>query len=351
MVLPPSRRDILGPPPRDVTDLASIVRHHGGALRAHNPGIDGRFQTPRPVEGGGTTLVGDDGGAGGSTYEWQWDDRHIVRTTGTQFVRLTYEPVEESLFVRWHPNGRGGLPLTNELFSLDGQIVTIPDPGLLASGDSFSFQYQFDPAVDEREDPAVVGVTWVTGDHTSIAVPDGTQIGDALILVMCARVTAMPTDARFGSGFTNNLGGFGAAGVWVGVADGSGTPVSIDMVSSGVGDVQDGAAGLMAITGFPLDLTADETSLTSPTGTSPFTPATPAGALSTFGIAALFAASGISSGAISEQTSNWTEQLVKQGGGAGKCSIYLGTQTGIPAGTWETNGSTIIGGARIMGMQ
>jgi hypothetical protein len=200
--------------------------------------------------------------------------------------------------------------------------------------------------------PAAFRATsFVTGDHTSIALPAGTTAGDMLILVMCARVTAHPTDSRFPDpGFTDTCGGFGVAGVWVGTADGSGSPVSIDMVSAGIGDAADGAAVLMAISGSPLALTADQASTTSPSGTNPFTP-TPAGGAPGLGIAAVFGVSGISSGSISEQTTNWTYRLGKQGGGAGKCSVYLGTASGVPAGTWETNGSTIIGGARIMGIQ
>jgi hypothetical protein len=200
-------------------------------------------------------------------------------------------------------------------------------------------------------DPAAfVSATSVIGDHTSIPLPAGTVAGDMLVLVISARVTATPTDSRFPDpGFTDTMGGFGAAGVWVGTADGSGTDVSIDMVSAGVGDPADGAAALMAIHGIPLDLTADQTSVTDPAGTNPFTPAVAGSAA--FGIAALFAVSGISSGSISEQTTNWTLRKVQQGGGAGKCSVYLGTAAGIPSGTWETNGSTIIGGARIMGVQ
>ena len=65
MALPPSRRDTIGPPPRNVSDLAAIVRHHGSYLRSLDPGIlGGRWRTPRPVDGLGTQLVGGDTGLG-----------------------------------------------------------------------------------------------------------------------------------------------------------------------------------------------------------------------------------------------------------------------------------------------
>jgi hypothetical protein len=147
MPLQPSRRDSNGPIP--------VLRQHQTSLRNRDPGyLDGRWGTPQPVTPGPSELVGGDEGGGGdeTSYEWQWEDRHVVTATGTQTPILTYPPVEESLFVRWHPAGRQGLPLTNEHFLLDDRTVTIPDPGIIAIGDEFSFQYQFDPEDQEADD-------------------------------------------------------------------------------------------------------------------------------------------------------------------------------------------------------
>jgi hypothetical protein len=191
MPLHPSRRDTIGPPPRDdVSNLAALVRHQGSYLRQLDPGIlGGTRATPRPVGKGVSPIVGGDGGGDDTTYEWQWDDRHLVTATGTQRPVLTYEPVEESLVVRWHPAGRGGLPITNEHFTVDGRVVTIPDPGVLAVGDQFSFQYQFDPVLSDAGD-AFAGMTLrdvtsyynPSGHPTSLALPGGTQVGDLIVL-------------------------------------------------------------------------------------------------------------------------------------------------------------------------
>lgn len=188
---PPSKRDITSAPP-NIGDLSPAVRHHATTLRGVEPGmLEGRWATPQPVKPGRSQIVGSDDGGGGEdcAYEWQWDDRHTVTATGTQTKTLTADPVEESLTVRWHPKGRGGLPLTDEHFYVDGNVVTIPDTGRLAVGDEFSFQYQFDPCLSDATD-AFDGITYVNtnyynapGPHpTSLALPTGTSIGDFIVL-------------------------------------------------------------------------------------------------------------------------------------------------------------------------
>jgi hypothetical protein len=347
MPLQPSRRDILGPPPRDVSDLASVVRHQGSYLRSLDPGIlEGRFATPRPVAPGTTELVGDGGGGDAEPILFENTDQGTCVGPSTNItIRLSHVPEDGSEQVFYN-----GTPLKRGDWSRTDTALTIPGEPWFRAGRVAWVDYAYYEDEVDLTAAAFVAVSYVTGDSTSIALPTGTADGDMLVLVMCARVTAMPTDSRFGAGFTDTCGGFGAAGVWVGTADGSGSPVSISMVSAGVGDAADGAAVLMAISGDPLALTADQSSTTSPSGTSPFTPATPAGA-PFLGIAALFGVSGISSGSINESTTNWTYRLGKQGGGAGKCSVYVGTAAGVPAGTWVGSGSTIIGGARLMGVQ
>ena len=103
MSQPPSRRDILGPPPWDVSDLASIVRHHGSAIGQVEPGLlGGRWNTPRPMRGVGMPqLVGDGGGdSDAADLAFEYNDTSTATTAGTITFRLTYEPVEESLHVR-----------------------------------------------------------------------------------------------------------------------------------------------------------------------------------------------------------------------------------------------------------
>ena len=153
-MLQPSRKDTFGPPKagRNVTDLAALVRHQQTYLRNLDPGmLGGRLGTPKPVGTGPSELVGGDDGGGaddGSSYEWQWDDTRTLTTDGlpSYDFTLTYEPVEESLMVMWHPGGYGGVPVHKDTLSVDGNVITISNShGAYAAGDVFTAQYQFDP--------------------------------------------------------------------------------------------------------------------------------------------------------------------------------------------------------------
>lgn len=145
MPLQPSRRDILGPPPRDTTDLARIVRHHGSYLRSLEPGIqDGRFATPRPVPGVGAQLVGGDGGGEGGEELAAWDaDQTTATAAGKITLNLTYEPIENTLLVFW--NGVRQLPTE---WTLDEQTVTFTEPDVHV-GDNLSAYYWYLPSDDD----------------------------------------------------------------------------------------------------------------------------------------------------------------------------------------------------------
>lgn len=198
MPLNPSRRDTIGPPPRDVSDLAAVVRHHGSYLRSLDPGIqEGRFATPRPVPPGTPQLVGEDGGGEGGTERlWEDGDRLVVTALGTQTFRLTYEPVEESLVIRWHPDGKGPLTQISERWTLDGQIVTIPDPGGdIHVGDMFSAQYEYED-VDATDGPLVlVGYGTAYDTNPTFSPPAGSQVGDFIVI---GTITGTISDGRVG---------------------------------------------------------------------------------------------------------------------------------------------------------
>jgi hypothetical protein len=104
MPLQPSRRDVMGPPPRDVSDLASLVRHHASYLRQIDPGmLGGRFVTPRPVPNRPSQIVGDEGGDGDSeTVIGEDGDRHTCFGAGQQLFQLSYTPIEETVHLYWH---------------------------------------------------------------------------------------------------------------------------------------------------------------------------------------------------------------------------------------------------------
>ena len=262
MPLPPSRRDITGPPPRNVSDLSKIVRHHESYLRSLDPGIlGGRFATPKPLGVGGMEqLVDTSGGSDDTDIAWEWDDRHTVTATGTQTVRLSHYPIEESLFVRWHADSDGGLPWTNEHFTLTDNVVTIPDPGYLAVGDEFSFQYQYE-IDDDVLDPAVVGFTAPgTWDSTALtvtlALPTGTASGDLLVASLRGvraagggdiTLDVTCSDPRITT-VAHHVTGTVVEVIFLGFEDGSGSPLVINVVPN-PSYTPSGKAGLASITG------------------------------------------------------------------------------------------------------
>jgi hypothetical protein len=196
MPLQPSRRDFIGPPPRDVSDLSRLVMHGRSAGRSIEQGLqDGRFATLRPVGQHGTPeIVGGSGEGDDTQYEWEWGDRLTVTALGTQSFRLTYEPVEESLVIRWHPDGKGPITQVNERWSLDGQIVTIPDPGGdIAVGDMFSAQYQYEPTEIVDGALTLVGTGTAYATNPTLALPAGSQVGDFIVITT---ITGTISDGR-----------------------------------------------------------------------------------------------------------------------------------------------------------
>jgi hypothetical protein len=209
MPLQPSRRDILGPPPRDVSDLANIVRHHGSYLDSLNPGIlGGRFKTPRPVGSGPSQIVGDDGGDGDAEAVIGEDgDRLTLANLDTQVWTLSYTPISETLVVRWHPDAGAGVEWKRgEHYELaeDDQIVTIYASALASGraqvGDVFSAQYlRLDGEEDDLVTPPGPATATLRGTHsshysggslpTTFSLPVGTQVGDLIAIATNGDVT------------------------------------------------------------------------------------------------------------------------------------------------------------------
>lgn len=190
MALPPSRRDTIGPPPRDISDLAALVRHHQSWQRSVDPGIlDGRFGTPRPVSHGPSQIVGGDaGGDGGDNDEiafWN-SDRATSTVAGTITLNLTYEPIDGSLHIRWN-----GLDQPPTEWTLDVQTVTFTS-SYIKVGDVLTAAYAYYPLEDEptvtgpatatlRGTSTAVGASGNPG-LTSLALPTGTVIGDLIVV-------------------------------------------------------------------------------------------------------------------------------------------------------------------------
>lgn len=212
MPLQPSRRDILGPPPQDVTDLANVVRHQSSYLRSLDPGIlDGRWRTPRPTGNGTSQIVGSDGAGGEAESVIGEDgDRLVLADLDTQVWTLSYTPIAETLHVHWHPDAGAGVEWKRgEHYDLaeDDQIVTIYASALASGrarvGDVFSAQYlRLDGEDPEEEEPAVppgpasvifrdshVAHYGTGGVPTTFALPTLTEVGDLLAIATNGVVT------------------------------------------------------------------------------------------------------------------------------------------------------------------
>lgn len=191
--LPPSKRDL--------TNLQDVVRASARNLKALSPGFGaGRLINARLIlQGGEAEDALQDGGEGGGAdtqYEWQWEDRGTVADPDVaQVITLTYTPVDESLFVRWHPGGGAGVPITYEHFTLDGNVVTLPNPGVLAVGDQFSFQYQMNPGEE-------------------VAPDDNPSIYNAAVLARPNLLAFWPLNDPLGSTVTTDLSPFGRHGAY-----------------------------------------------------------------------------------------------------------------------------------------
>lgn len=175
--LPPKRRDT-----KDRGDLIRHLRTNASQLGVGFMG--GRFPPLRPL--GSSALIGEieDDGAGAGDVMWEWDDRLTVTTAGAQTFTLSHVPVEESLVVRWHPDGGAPLTQVNERWTLDGQTVTIPDAGSdIEAGDVFSAQYQYEPGVVDADSPLTpIGSDHVYAVDPSLDPPEGSAVGDFIVI-------------------------------------------------------------------------------------------------------------------------------------------------------------------------
>lgn len=258
MAQQPSRRDIWRPPPQ-AGDVRPTVRHLGQAQRSMDPGyLGGRWATPKPVPGGPSQIVGGEGdGDPGDSVIGEDGDRLTLANLKTQTWRLNYDPISETVHVRWHLGGHGGLPLVRTdhwNIDEDDNVITITADQLAAMGaqvgDVFTAQYlrlEGEQGPDEIN-PSVVGHTapgdWdSTADTTTFDMPDGTVENDTLVLT--ARGWVAPgggeltdavscSDPRMTLVFSAtslNSGHVVVESVWVGTADGSGDPIVVNVTN------------------------------------------------------------------------------------------------------------------------
>src|SRR5690349_179556 len=233
MPLPPSRRDVTGPPPRNVSDLSSIIRHHDSWQRRFAlGGLSGRFGTPSPVLGNSQIVGGDAGGDGADDLQ-AWDSDQITATVaGTVTLHLTYEPIENGLIVFW--DGDRLLPTE---YVLDGQTVTFTNPHIHV-GDNLSAWYLYLADDSDVLEMVLRGTVGPVNAPTVIALPDGTQVGD---LIVVANAT-MHYNGTVGGGAPSDsrLTQVGH-GAWVGIAT---SLAPINFVDPLAGDVDRHTAGI-----------------------------------------------------------------------------------------------------------
>lgn len=336
----------LPPRLRDTKDLDDLVRQ--GRVNSRQLGVGflaGRYPPARPLR----PYAGDEDGEDESDdlpIQFLNSDHATCPSNGSIItIPLTHVPDPGSEQVYYN-----GLPLKwSDWWRTDSYLV-IPGEPWFRAGRTAWVDYAYYDEGDEPEitPPSLVNYTTVTTNHTSIPLPDGTQIGDLLILALSARTAAACSDPRFDAGYHHAYGGVWEGGIWVGVADASLAPVAITLDSTSADGGTDCCAALATFTGSPLTLTGDAGSSAT---SAPFTPTVPGSGA--FGIAGLAMGSGLVSGSINdESTSTWATIIRVQGPGAGKTSVYLGQRAAGPAsGTWYSTGGSDHIEARLLGVQ
>lgn len=283
MPLQPSRRDTKG--------ALDVLRHHQSYLRSLGPGfLDGTRATPQPNPPGPSVLVGgDEDGGGGedNALVGEDGDRLVLTSLGTQPWTLSYDPVPETIHLRWHPDGGAGVPWARgDQYTIDDddRVVTITAETLAANGceigDVLSAQYL--RAEGEQEavaDSAIEalsprGFSLMVSMPTTIPLPTGTQVGD-LIVALCA--TALNVSGGHGGGYIDDprLTQVGY-GMWAGIA----TDLNPVVYANPAGDRMAGAVGTFAAGVYP---GAAGTTGPGPVGIASLAVPTPAGTAAVMG--------------------------------------------------------------------
>lgn len=137
----------LPPRLRDTTSIEDRVSQDRRNLKQLNVGfVGGRFPLARPI-GSRSALAGveDDTGEAESLIG-EDGDRLTLGSVYTQTWLLSAAPIDETLVVRWHPDGGAGVEWKRGThYTLDDQTVSFTQASLVAAGalvgDVFSAQY------------------------------------------------------------------------------------------------------------------------------------------------------------------------------------------------------------------
>lgn len=199
--------------------------------------------------------VGGGAGGGGVTQAF-YQDAKTVTTAGAQSLRLTHLPDTHSE----HLYANGHYELGTE-WSRSERMVTIPAGNGLQVGDTITVEYCYTPNSNPPLAVTLPSVTTTSATQsstqpavTSIALPAGTQVGDQLILGMCAGYDpngspvgqAECNDPRF-TLLSSQVPGSSRGGVWIGFADDL-SPVAVTLRGSwgNVGVSVGDAGGMVA---------------------------------------------------------------------------------------------------------
>lgn len=221
----------LQPSRRDTTSTTDLTRHHQSYLRSLDPGyLDGRYATPQPVTDKVSQVVGGDSGGEGpddTTVIGEDGDRYIVTSlTNPPPWTLSYTPVAETIVVRWHPDGAAGVEWKRgEHYTIDDDdnVITITAEALAAAkaqvDDVFSAQYLRTDgeqvAMTELESVILRGNSLVIDHPTTIPLPDGTEIGDLIVVANATlHFTGGPGTGTVDDPRMTQVG----HGAWIGIA-------------------------------------------------------------------------------------------------------------------------------------
>lgn len=327
--LPPRRRDTRG--------YADLIRQDRQRLSQLDRGlVGGRFPPARPLRPAGAGDLEDDES---DDFEIQFSntDHGTCSSDGAAItIALSHVPEDGSEQVFY-----GRTPLDRSEWTRTDTTLTVSGQPWFRAGKRAWVNYAYYDVEPDTFSPFVVGVTTIVGLHSSIDIPARTSEGDILVLALGGGCSV--SDARMDAGYQPNPAGITPGGLWLGRATATQSPLVITTTEAG------SAGALMSVSASPATVTQD----TKSTGTGmPFSPTLPAGSAA-FGIAAIFAGSGLVAGQLqADSAGKWTTQATAWTGGS-KTSVYIGTcDTGIPSGgSWQTAGSDAYWGARIVGVQ
>lgn len=266
------------------------------------------------------------------SLRFKYTDTATATGPGDLAVTLTYVPIDESVHVYW--NGIYQPP--NTWAYVEG-ILTLGDPdGYLEADDEVWVSYAHKGVTPVYPDPPsppeinFIGVSSQGNALTTIALPAGTELGDAFFLYSVASGTNGYTDPRIVAHAINGAG----AVVAYGYEDGSGDPIAVTPTGS------DCYTEVMVLRGVVVT-DFEITQLTTNPFVLPVSGLTPTTGYAAVGINTNYATSGVSN-VDPDSTAAWVErsQGADNNAGGQMNTFESVTEVAIPAGSFNHNASS-----------